>query len=140
MAYLTLFWTAFVAATLLPGGSEALYIYDLQNGYNVWGVWLAASTGNTLGSGVNYWIGRKGEAFLERRGYLDEKRIDAAKRRFDRYGGWALLFSWIPVIGDPLTFIAGVLRYDAMRFFMIVFIAKAARYGAIGFLWQSVSV
>jgi membrane protein YqaA with SNARE-associated domain len=140
MAYLTLFLTAFAAATLLPGGSEALYIYHLQNGYNALGMWLAASTGNTLGSGVNYWLGCKGELFLERKGYVDARRMHTAKRHFARYGGWVLLLSWMPVIGDPLTFVAGVLRYDATRFFMIVFIAKAVRYAAIGFLWHSVSV
>jgi membrane protein YqaA with SNARE-associated domain len=138
MAYLTLFFVAFGAATLLPGGSEALYLYDLQAGFTPWAVWSVATAGNTLGSVVNYYLGSEGEAFLERRGYADAEKIASAKRKFDRYGGWALMLSWMPVIGDPLTFVAGALRYRFARFLMIVAAAKGIRYAVIGFLWQSV--
>jgi membrane protein YqaA with SNARE-associated domain len=138
MVYLTLFVVALGAATLLPGGSEALYLYDLQAGYAPWAVWSVATAGNTAGSVVNYFLGRKGERFLERRGYLDADAITAAQRRFGRYGGWVLLLSWMPVIGDPLTFVAGVLRYRFVRFVAIVSAAKGIRYAVIGFLWQSV--
>ena len=131
MAYLTLFLVAFISATLLPMGSEALLLYDISEGYTVWILWLVASLGNTLGSLVNYWLGLKGEAYLENKGYLSQKKMDRARASFDRYGGWTLLFSWVPIIGDPLTFIAGVLKYRFWWFVVIVAVAKATRYAVI---------
>jgi len=140
VTYLTLFIVSFGAATLLPFGSEALYIYDINFGHNFFLLWLFASIGNTLGSMVNYWLGFKGEVYLEKRGYLSKKKIRSAKSFFDKYGGFTLLLSWVPIVGDPLTFIAGVLNYSFKWFVVIVFIAKATRYAAIGFLVQSFSV
>ena len=134
MVYLTLFFVAFVSATLVPMGSEALLIYDIHEGYVVWLLWLVASMGNTLGSMVNYWLGLKGEVYLESRGYLSREKMARASRSFSRYGGWTLLLSWMPIIGDPLTFMAGVLRYRFKRFVLIVAAAKAARYAVIALM------
>ena len=102
--------------TLLPMGSEALLVYDISEGNIVWLLWLVASVGNTLGSMVNYWLGLKGEVYLETKGYLSKNKMDKARNSFDKYGGWTLLFSWMPIIGDPLTFIAGVLKYELKWF------------------------
>ncbi|UFH58202.1 YqaA family protein [Sulfurovum mangrovi] len=134
MAYLTLFFIAFVSATLLPMGSEALLLYDISEGHIVWLLWLVASVGNTLGSMVNYWLGLKGEAYLEKRGYLSREKMQQASSSFGKYGGWSLLLSWMPIIGDPLTFIAGVLRYEFKRFVVIVAVAKATRYAVIALM------
>lgn len=131
MAYITLFLVAFASATLLPMGSEALLIYDISQGYTVWILWLVASLGNTLGSLVNYWLGLKGEAYLEHKGYLSQEKMDKARASFDRFGGWTLLLSWVPIIGDPLTFIAGVMKYRFWWFVGIVAVAKATRYTVI---------
>lgn len=131
MVYLTLFFVAFASATLLPMGSEALLLYDISQGYTLWLLWLVASVGNTLGSMVNYWLGLKGEGYLETKGYLSREKMDKARASFGKYGGWTLLLSWTPIIGDPLTFIAGVLRYKFRWFVLIVTFAKAARYAAI---------
>lgn len=131
MVYLTLFLVAFASATLLPMGSEALLLYDISEGHVVWILWLVASVGNTLGSLVNYWLGLKGEAYLESRGYLSKEKMQRASISFSKYGGWTLLLSWMPIIGDPLTFIAGVLRYEFKWFVVIVAAAKAARYGVL---------
>jgi membrane protein YqaA with SNARE-associated domain len=73
----------------------------------------------------------KGEGFLEKRGYLSKEKMQKAHSRFEKWGGWILLLSWMPVIGDPLTFIAGVLRYDLKRFIMIVALAKGVRYAVV---------
>ncbi|MDY0403502.1 YqaA family protein [Sulfurovum sp.] len=135
MVYLTLFFVAFASATLLPMGSEALLIYDIHEGYVVWLLWLIASVGNTLGSLVNYWLGLKGEAYLEKRGYLSKEKMARASRSFGKYGGWTLLLSWMPIIGDPLTFIAGVLRYELKWFVAIVAAAKPARYGVLALIF-----
>ncbi len=140
MTYITLFWVAFGAATLLPLGSEGLFLYDLEAGESFFLLWLFASVGNTLGSMVNYWLGLKGETYLEKKGYVSVLKMQKAKGTFDRFGGVTLLLSWVPLIGDPLTFIAGVLRYNFKWFVVIVFVAKATRYAVIGFLLQSLSV
>ncbi len=129
--YLTLFVTSFAAASLLPVSSELLLIADLKLGYDPFGLWLTASLGNTLGSLLNYLIGKKGEAYLEKRGYLDSKRLGRYALRFRRWGGWLLLLSWMPIAGDPITLVAGFLHYELKRFMVIVFIAKALRYALL---------
>ena len=131
MIYLSLFLVAFISGSLFPLGSEALLLYDLSEGCNPFGVWSVATLGNTLGALLNYWLGYKGEGYLERKGYLSSEKMQQARQRFKRWGGWVLLLSWAPIIGDPLTFIAGVLRYDLKRFLLIVVIAKGVRYGVL---------
>ena len=131
MIFLTLFLVAFVSATLLPLGSEALLLYDASQGESLWLLWLVATSGNTLGALLNYWLGLKGEAYLERKGYLDKEKMQRAHTHFEKWGGWVLLLSWMPVIGDPLTFTAGVLKYNVYSFFIIVAVAKGLRYGAL---------
>ena len=128
MTYFILFISAFVSATLIPFGSEALFIYDITQGYNLYLLLVVATVGNSLGSIVNYYIGLKGEEYLVRKNYLNENRILKTKKYFDKYGGVALLFSWMPVVGDPITFIAGVLKYDIKKFIVLVVIAKFSRY------------
>ena len=140
MTYITLFLVAFGAATLLPLGSEALFLYDLEAGESFFLLWLFASVGNTLGSMVNYWLGLKGEGYLESKDYISTKRMKSTKVYFDKYGGWTLLLSWLPIVGDPLTFIAGVFHYKFKYFVLIVFIAKSTRYAIIALLLQSFSV
>jgi len=131
LLYLTLFFTALLAATLLPGGSEALLLYDLSLHAQIPLLFIAATLGNTFGALVNYLLGRKGADFLVRRRYANAAVLKRADRIFDRYGAWALLFSWMPVVGDPVTLVAGVLKYDLKNFLGLVLIAKGMRYGVV---------
>jgi len=140
MVYFTLFTVSFLAATLLPLGSEALLVYDISQNYSLLLLWIFATVGNTLGSMVNYWLGLKGETYLERKGHLSVEKMEKARGFFASYGGWTLLLSWVPIIGDPLTFVAGVLRYNFKYFTFIVFVAKGLRYAAIIFLASNLSV
>jgi len=140
MVYITLFAVSFLAATLLPLGSEALLLYDVSQNYSLLFLWIFATVGNTLGSMLNYWLGLKGEAYLEKRGHMSTEKMEKARTFFAKYGGWSLLLSWVPIIGDPLTFIAGVLRYNFKWFSLIVFVAKGLRYAAIIFLESILSV
>ncbi len=140
MVYITLFIVAFLSATLLPLGSEGVLLYDISQGHAVILLWIFATLGNTLGSMVNYWLGLKGEIYLEKKGHLSAKKMEKARSFFDSYGGWTLLLSWVPIIGDPLTFIAGVLRYNFKWFSLIVAVAKGARYAIVIFLASSLSV
>ena len=128
MIYLILFITAFISATLFPLGSEALLIYDITQGYNIYLLLLFATLGNSLGSVVNYFLGLKGEEYLINKNLLNEKYILKAKNYFDKYGAWSILFSWLPIIGDPITFVAGVLKYDFKKFLILVVVAKFSRY------------
>ncbi|RXK12745.1 hypothetical protein CP965_09220 [Halarcobacter mediterraneus] len=128
MTYIVLFLSAFLSATLFPFGSEALLIYNLQEGYNVYLLLLFATMGNTLGSLFNYIIGLKGEEYLENKAYLKKEKILKYKKYFDKFGAYCLLFSWLPIIGDPLTFIAGILKYNLKKFIILVVIAKFSRY------------
>lgn len=133
MTYLILFISAFVSATLFPLGSEALLIYDIKEGYNIYFLVIIATIGNSLGSILNYFLGLKGEEYLVEKKILNEKMILKLKTYFDKYGFVCLLFSWLPIIGDPLTFVAGILKYDLKRFIIIVTIAKFLRYLFIAF-------
>jgi membrane protein YqaA with SNARE-associated domain len=130
-AYFTLFFLSLSAATLLPIGSEALLLYDLSQNYTPWLLFIFATLGNTLGSIINYFIGLKGISFLIEKGYLTSDRLVSSKKLFKKYGAFALLLSWAPVIGDPITFVAGVLKFDFKWFVLLVLISKAMRYGVV---------
>jgi len=140
MTYITLFIVALLSATFLPLGSEGLLLFDMAEGHSLILLWIFATLGNTFGSMFNYWLGFKGEAYLEKKGHLSRKKMDKARAFFAKYGGWSLLLSWVPLIGDPLTFIAGVLRYNFKYFALIVFLAKGLRYAVIIFFSSSLSV
>ena len=128
MIYLILFFSAFISATLFPLGSEALFIYDINEGYNIYLLLFFATIGNSLGSIFNYFLGLKGEEYLIRKKLLSEKMILKSKNYFDKYGFYCLLFSWLPIIGDPFTFVAGILKYDLKKFVIIITLAKFLRY------------
>lgn len=128
IVYITLFVVSFASATLLPMGSEVLLLYDISLGYSLVWIWLVATLGNTLGSVVNYILGYKGEEYLESKDYLQKETISKYKHYFQRYGGWLILLAWMPIIGDPITFIAGVLKYRFRYFVLLVTISKGMRY------------
>lgn len=128
MIYLTLFFSALISATLFPLGSEALLIYDIKEGYNLYLLIFFATLGNVLGSLINYILGLKGEEYLEEKGYLKKQKLEKYKNFFKKYGAYSLLLSWVPIIGDPITFIAGILKYDWKKFLIFVTIAKFGRY------------
>ncbi|MFA9372982.1 YqaA family protein [Poseidonibacter sp.] len=131
MTYLILFISAFVSATLIPFGSEALLIYDIKEGFNIPLLLFVATIGNSLGSIVNYFLGLKGEEYLIKKNLLKEKSILRTKKYFDKYGAFCILFSWLPIIGDPITFIAGILKFNLKLFILLVVIAKFLRYFVI---------
>lgn len=128
-----LFLAAFLAATLLPAQSELLLagLYA-AGGHSPWALLAAASAGNVLGSAVNWGLGRYLVHFQHRRWFpLKPESLDKATRWYRRWGAWSLLLAWVPVIGDPLTFAAGVLRVNFWLFFVLVTIGKVGRYVAV---------
>jgi membrane protein YqaA with SNARE-associated domain len=124
-----LFTSALLSATLLPGSSEALLLYRLGEGGEATRLVLSATTGNLLGSLVTYAMGRAGNAMLHRRWLrIDEKDLARAESWFKRWGLPVLLLAWLPVIGDPLCLLAGLLRVDPARFVVLVGLGKLSRY------------
>ena len=128
MVCLILFITSLISATLFPLGSEALLIYDIKEGHNIFLLLLFATIGNSLGSVINYFLGLKGEEYLLKKSLIKESYIIKCKNYFDKYGLYTILFSWLPIIGDPITFVAGILKYDLKKLLIFVIIAKFSRY------------
>jgi len=135
-AYTGLFFAAFGAATLLPLQSEALLVGLLLSDHSrLWALLALATLGNVLGSLVNWWLGRGIERFRDRRWFpVKPRHLETARRHYQRYGHWSLLLSWVPVIGDPLTLVAGVMREPLGRFLLIVTFAKGARYAVLALI------
>lgn len=132
-AYIGLFLAAFGAATLLPLQSEALLVGLVLSERNaVWALLGVATFGNVLGSLVNWWLGTRVEQFKDRRWFpVSPSHLDKARQHYQRYGYWSLLLSWVPIIGDPLTLVAGVMGEPWRRFLLIVTLAKGLRYGVL---------
>lgn len=128
-----LFFAALLSATLLPASSEAALAAVLTLGSAAPATAIGVATvGNTLGSGVNWAIGR----FLA--GWRDHPRFPVSPRHFERtaawyrrWGVWSLLLSWAPLVGDPLTVVAGVMRTPLWLFILVVGVAKLGRYLAV---------
>lgn len=132
MTYLSLFIIGFVAATLFPASSEIVLLALLQQGEQPLLLWLAATTGNTLGSCVNWWLGWQLRRFQHKKWFpVSEKQLARAEPLFLKYGRWTLLLSWLPIVGDPLTMIAGVLKVPFPVFLLLVAIGKGLRYGIL---------
>jgi len=129
-AYTGLFMAALLAATIVPMQSEAVLAGLLLTG-DYPAVWLlaVASCGNILGAALNWWLGRFIERFRHRTWFpVTEHRLNQAQRWYQRYGKWSLLLSWMPLVGDPLTVAAGVMREPFPVFLLIAGSAKILRY------------
>ncbi len=129
-AYGGLFLAAFLAATILPMQSEAALAGLVLAGHQPMVLLLAvASFGNVLGSMVNWGLGRGIARFADRKWFpASPEALARAGGQYAKWGHWSLLLSWVPVIGDPLTVIAGMLREPLWRFVLLVGIAKVGRY------------
>lgn len=129
-AYFGLLVVAFVAATLLPAQSEAVLVGLLLAGdLSPILLIVVASVGNVGGAVLNWIMGRSVERFRGRRWFpVPEKALGRAQQWFGRFGVWSLLLSWLPIGGDALTVVAGVLRVPFWRFVLLVAIGKVGRY------------
>lgn len=130
---LILFFASFLAATLLPAQSEGILWWQLYAGHwPAWALILSATAGNVLGSWVNWCIGRWALHLSHKKWFpFTPSQLQKAQCTFNRYGLWTLLFAWVPVIGDPLTAAAGILKVPLRQFLPLVTLGKAGRYLAI---------
>ncbi len=127
-----LFVASFLAATILPLSSEVVLGYLLLANFNVCVVVAVATTGNVLGSLVNYMLGRVGSrVLLEKIFRVSPEDISRARSRFRTHGTISLLLAWVPVIGDPLTVVAGMLKINFWVFLTLVSLGKFARYAVL---------
>ncbi|MFK0331386.1 YqaA family protein [Rhizobium sp. NPDC090275] len=132
-AYAGLFAISLIAATILPAQSEAGLVALIVSGqYSTLLLVVVASVGNILGSLVNWLLGIGIERFRDRRWFpVGEVALNRAQRWYRRYGKWSLLGSWLPIVGDPITVVAGVMREPLPVFLLLVTIAKTARYAVL---------
>ena len=127
-----LFLLSFLAATVIPLGSEWLLVALVAKAAKLEYAVAVATAGNYLGACTTYLIGLWGAVFfIERVLRIDEKTFNRAKSFYDRYGFWTLLFSWLPIIGDPLCLVGGVLRLNFFVFSVFVLTGKLVRYAAV---------
>ena len=130
--YAGLFLGAFAAATVLPFSSEAALAGLLLAGYPPWLLLAVASAGNILGSGLNWLLGRLVEHYRDKPWFpVSARALERAQGWYARYGRWSLLLSWAPIVGDPLTVAAGIMREPLPTFLLLVAIAKIGRYLAV---------
>ena len=116
----------------MPAYSEILFAALVGAGYDPLALWLWASTGNTLGSVVNWFLGRYLLRFQDRRWFpFREKNLARAQSWFQKYGVWSLLMAWLPIGGDALTFVAGIMRVRFPIFIVLTAIGKGSRYAIL---------
>lgn len=134
--YLLLFASALGAATLVPFYSEVTLLYLLEDGHHGAALWLVASLGNTLGGAINWLLGRYLLHFQQRSWFpFKQDSLTRAQSWFSKWGVWSLLLAWLPVGGDALTFVAGVMRVPLPLFVALSFTGKSARYAALILLY-----
>jgi membrane protein YqaA with SNARE-associated domain len=128
--YLLLFLLSFLAATIFPLSSELTLVGLLSSGvYSSFLLISIASLGNILGSVFNWTLGYYLSKHINKKWFpFKKKTISNASKRFKKFGVWSLLFAWVPVIGDPLTLIAGTLKVNFMIFLLLVAVGKISRY------------
>ncbi|MEE4249933.1 MAG: YqaA family protein [Alcanivoracaceae bacterium] len=135
LGYIGLFLAAFLAATILPLSSEVVLSALLIAGLSPVTLVMVATVGNVLGSLTNYALGRWAGVVVVRKWLrVSQDDFARAERRFAKYGIFSLLFAWVPVIGDPLTVIAGVMRIRLDVFVVLVTAGKFLRYVVISYL------
>jgi membrane protein YqaA with SNARE-associated domain len=133
--YATLFIVSFLASTVLPLGSEWLLVMMLASGYEPLSTVVVASAGNYLGAVTTYLIGMYGGAWL----VINVLRVSPeqqvrARDHYRRYGVYSLFFSWLPIVGDPLCMVGGVLRINFWLFTLLVASGKFVRYAVTAWL------
>ena len=136
MIYLSLFIISFLAATILPFSSElTLAGLVATSNYDNLLLLIVASLGNVLGSVVNWILGFYSRNLSKKKWFpFKDEQIEKSSKWFNKFGRWSLLFTWVPVIGDPLTLAAGLLRVRFVEFLILVTIGKVSRYLVIFYL------
>ncbi|MDH5376743.1 MAG: DedA family protein [Gammaproteobacteria bacterium] len=124
----SLFISALISSTLLPGGSEAVLVYLAQQGQHTdWSLWISATSGNTLGGVITFFMGWWLSRFRPQR-IQNDLKLQKSLQRVRKLGSPVLLLSWLPVIGDPLCLAAGWLKASIPISILMILAGKGARY------------
>ena len=136
MIYLSLFSISFLAATVLPFSSELTLAGLIStSNYDNLLLLVVASFGNVLGSVFNWGLGFYARNLTIKKWFpFKETQIERSSKWFSKFGKWSLLFAWLPIVGDPLTFVAGLLRVRFLDFIILVAIGKVSRYLIVFYL------
>ena len=136
MIYLSLFFISFLAATVLPFSSELTLAGLIStSNYDNLLLLVVASFGNVLGSVFNWSLGFYSRNLSAKKWFpFKETQIERSSKWFSKFGKWSLLFAWLPIVGDPLTFVAGLLRVRFLDFIILVAIGKVSRYLIVFYL------
>ena len=136
MIYLSLFFISFLAATVLPFSSELTLAGLIStSNYDNLLLLVVASFGNILGSVFNWGLGFYSRNLTTKKWFLfKETQIERSSKWFSKFGKWSLLFAWVPILGDPLTLVAGILRVKFIDFIILVAIGKVSRYLIVFYL------
>jgi len=136
MIYLSLFIISFLAATILPFSSEITLAGLLAtSNYDNLLLLIVASLGNILGSVANWVLGFYSRNISKKKWFpFKDAQIEKSSKWFSNFGRWSLLFAWLPIVGDPLTLAAGLLRVKFIEFLILVTIGKVSRYLVIFYL------
>lgn len=127
-----LFFSALISSTLFPGGSEALLLYRLNESGNIVALVCIVTLGNVLGSLITYGMGRLGNEAVHKRWLrISEAQTEKAEQWFKRYGKPSLLLAWLPIVGDPLCLVAGLMRCGIVPFLILVSTGKLIRYAVL---------
>lgn len=138
--YLSLFLLSFLAATVVPLGSEWLLVSLVMGGLDPVLLLVSATTGNVLGAVTTWAIGVWGGSFLmETVLRVDPKARGRARALYQRWGSWSLLLAWVPVVGDPLCLVGGLFRIPFLRFLLLVTLGKLGRYAVLTAMVRAVA-
>ena len=137
MIYLSLFSISFLAATILPLSSELMLAGLIaKSNYDSLLLLIVASFGNVLGSVFNWTLGFYSRNLTIKKWFpFKDEQIEKSSKWFNKFGRWLLLFAWVPIIGDPLTLAAGLLRIKFIEFIILVTIGKVSRYFLVYYLF-----
>lgn len=127
--YVGLFLMSFLAATILPVGSEPLLLLMLTQAFNPLYCLISATIGNTLGGATSYYVGHLGKwEWIEKYFKITEEKIRSFQHRIESYGSWIAILTWLPFIGDPIAIALGFFRITFWKVLVFMLIGKCLRY------------
>ena len=124
-----LFLACLLSATIIPFSSEAIVAAAMYIGYPVWVIVIVASVGNTVGGMISFYMGWLCKwDWLEKYLRVKKEKLMKVHDRVARYGVWAALLTWLPVVGDLIAIAMGLMRVNPWWTLVLMFIGKMARY------------
>ncbi len=132
---ISLFFSCFLAATILPFSSEAFVALALLNGeHATWVIVVIATLGNTLGGMTGYYLGYLGKTeWLKKWFRIEASSYERFTALAQKYGFWLALLGWLPIVGDPITVLLGFLKTKSLPTFSCLLVGKLLRYLVVAY-------